>query len=115
MFEPGRHGDKVSRLHSVQPLFAQGLVYAPANLVPASDQSGRVEVVEFRWVNAIVDQCQRCPRGKQDLADATSSGLIWLRQSGFLQLTQEYIREELHRRVWRPRSFNVAKHYGVGD
>jgi phage terminase large subunit-like protein len=114
-FDPGAHGDKLARLHSTTPLFAAGLVYLPANLVRVVDAAGReqVEVREFQWANEIMNQCERCPRGKQDLADCISQGLIWLRTHGFLQLQPEFIQSELDRRAYRPPAFNAARHYGV--
>jgi hypothetical protein len=111
LFEPSEHGSKLNRMMSCQSLFANGLVYSPANLVRTPD--GGVELTEFKWVEEIVAQCQRCPRGKQDLCDATSMGLIWLRKFGFLQLQPEFIQSELDRRAWKPKPFNVARSYGV--
>jgi hypothetical protein len=113
LFNPREHGDKVARAWSVQPLFSQGLVSAPAHLVPGVDHFGNpcVQVHEFQWVEAVVSQMQRVPQGKQDLADATSMGLIFLRRNGFLELNAEFIKNELQTRTWKPTGFNVAKHY----
>jgi hypothetical protein len=111
LFEPSEHGSKLNRMMSCQSLFANGLVYSPANLVRTPD--GGVELTEFKWVEEIVAQCQRCPRGKQDLADAMSMGLIWLRKFNMLQLQPEFISAELERRAWKPAQFNAGKHYGV--
>ena len=111
LFEPSEHGSKLNRMMSCQSLFAGGLVYSPANLVRTPD--GGVELTEFKWVEEIVAQCQRCPRGKQDLADAMSMGLIWLRKFNMLQLQPEFIQSELDRRAWKPPAFNAAKHYGL--
>jgi len=58
-------------------------------------------------------QANRCPRGKQDLADALSMGLSVLRRDGWLELTIEHVRSQLEARAWRPKPFNVAKSYGV--
>jgi hypothetical protein len=116
MHNPREHGDKVSRMWSVQPLFSQGLVSAPAHLVPGVDHFGNpcVEVREFRWVEEVVSQCQRTPQGKQDLADAMSAGLIWLRRNNFLELTAEHVKNELAARAWKPPGLNIVKHY-LGD
>jgi len=116
LFEPSEHGSKLNRMMSCQSLFASGLVYSPANLVRTPD--GGAELTEFKWVEEIVAQCQRCPRGKpssrqQDLADAMSMGLIWLRKFNMLQLQPEFIQSELDRRAWKPPAFNAAKHYGL--
>jgi predicted phage terminase large subunit-like protein len=106
---------KLARMNSVQPLFAQGLVFSPANLVRTVDKFGReqVDVREFAWVEEVVRQANRCPRGKQDLADALSMGLSVLRRDGWLELTIEHVRSQLEARAWRPKPFNVAKSYGV--
>jgi hypothetical protein len=115
LFEPAAHGSKLNRMYSVQPMISAGLVYGPANLVRTVDEFGReqVDVREFAWFNEIVNECERTPRGKQDLADATSSGLIWLRSHGFISLTPEFVKEELAHRAWKPPAFNAGKHYGV--
>jgi hypothetical protein len=115
MFEPAKHGSKLNRMFSVSPLFSQGLVSAPANLTRDTDKFGRdtVRVGEFQWVNAVLDQCVRTPRGKQDLADCVSMGLIYLRQFGFLELQVEFIKSELERQSWKPKLPNIPKEYGV--
>ena len=106
---------KLARMNSVQPLFAQGLVFSPANLVRVVDRYGReqVDVKEFQWVEEVVRQANRCPRGKQDLADALSMGLSVLQRDGWLELTAEHIRSQLKARVWRPKPVNIGKLYGV--
>jgi phage terminase large subunit-like protein len=115
LFEPSKHGSKLNRMHSVSPLFSSGLVYSPANLIKTFDKFGRekVDVREFQWVEEVVRQCNRTPRGKQDLADCMSSGLLWLRDNGFLELEHEFIKAELERKAWRPKPVNVAALYGV--
>jgi phage terminase large subunit-like protein len=116
MFEPSRHGSKLNRMYSVSPLFSQNLIYAPANLIRGFDKYGRetVTVQEFRWVAAVLDQCLRTPRGKQDLADCVSMGLIYLRTNGFLELHDEFIKNELAARVWKPKPRSIGREYGVG-
>jgi predicted phage terminase large subunit-like protein len=110
---------KLARMNSVQPLFANGLVFSPANLIRTVDKYGReqVEVREFAWVEEVVRQANRTPRGKQDLADALSMGLSVLRRDGWLSLTNEFIREQVEARAWRPRAGSIgrsiAASYGV--
>jgi len=115
LFEPSKHGSKLNRMHSVSPLFSSGLVYSPANLIKNFDKLGRetVDVREFQWVEEVVRQCNRTLRGKQDLADCVSSGLLWLRDNGFLELEHEFIKAELERKAWKPRPLDVGKLYGV--
>jgi hypothetical protein len=114
-FQPSLHGSKLNRMWSVQPLIQAGLVYGPANLVRTLDEHGReqVDVREFAWFQEIVNECERTPRGKQDLADCISSGLLYLRNNNFISLTPEFVKEELAHRAWRPPQFNAGKHYGV--
>ena len=96
-------------MHSVSPLFSSGLVYSPANLIKTFDKFGRekVDVREFQWVEEVVRQCNRTPRGKQDLVDCVSAGLLWLRGGGFLELEHEFIKAEAqagqHREALRGR------------
>jgi predicted phage terminase large subunit-like protein len=106
---------KLARMNSVQPLFAQGLVYSPANLIRTLDKFGReqVDVREFAWVEEVVRQANRTPRGKQDLADALSMGLSVLRRDGWLELANEFIKNQLEQRAWKPKAVNIAKEYGV--
>jgi len=117
MFEPGRHGDKVARLYSVQPLFSQGLVYAPGNYEIVTDATGKTycEVrEELVWVNAVLAECAGVPKGRHDdLADTAAMSLIWLRENGFLELTQAYIKDQVRNRLWRPKTFDPAMEYGV--
>jgi phage terminase large subunit-like protein len=116
LFNPKRHGDKVARLWSVQPLFSQKLVYAPAHCVVAHDQFGRpyVDVQEYRWVKSIIDEVSQVPRGRNDdYADDISMGLITLREGGFLALTAEYMRRRVEARMFRRKPITVAEGYGV--
>jgi hypothetical protein len=112
-------GDKLSRMHSVSPLFNNGLVYGPSNLIRTVDRFGReqVDVREFMWFAEVMNECVRTPRGKQDLADATSQGLAWLRTNGFLELQPEFVKRQIEERAWKPKpgaiGRDIAKQYGV--
>ena len=116
MFEPNRHGDKVARLHAVQPLFSQRLIYMPGNCVLTVDRDGNeiVEVREFLWVRQIMDEVSAVPRGEHDdFADCISSGILTLREEGLLTLTQEYVRQQVALRMHRPKRDRVRDSYGV--
>jgi predicted phage terminase large subunit-like protein len=66
--------DKVSRLMATEPLFAGGLVYAPAR----------------KWARTVIDEVASVPRGKyDDLADTVSMALLYLRQIGLAKLATE--------------------------
>jgi predicted phage terminase large subunit-like protein len=67
-------GDKVARALAVQPIFSQGLVYAPNR--PFADM--------------VIKQCEVFPRGRHDdLVDSTTHALKWLRANGFADRPQE--------------------------
>lgn len=61
--------DKLSRLYSVQHLFAEGLIYAP----------------DRPWADMVITQCSTFPKGKHDdLVDTVSMGLRHLRDIGLI-------------------------------
>lgn len=63
--------DKVSRLISVQHLFAEGLIFAPTEKYP--------------WVEMVIKQVEQFPKGKHDeFVDCTSMGLRYLRDNGII-------------------------------
>jgi len=114
-FQPSHHGSKLNRMHAVSPIVMSGLVSLPANLVRERDKYGRetVDVREFTWCVELMSQCERTPRGRQDIGDAFSAGMLYLRDNGLLAMTPEFVQQELERRAWRPKPFDVAKSYGV--
>lgn len=116
LFEPGRHGDKVARLYSIQPLFSQGLVYCPAKCSLTVGRDGReeVEVAEFEWARQIQEEVSNVPRGtNDDFSDALCQAMISLREDGFLSLTKEYIQQQVAMRMLRPKRDTVRIGYGV--
>lgn len=82
-------GDKVSRVHAISHFFYDGLVYAPNK----------------RWAEAVIDQMSTFPKGKHDdLVDAVSMALSYLRKSGVLVRKEEAysaIEDEVRRPVRR--------------
>jgi predicted phage terminase large subunit-like protein len=61
--------DKLSRLYSVQHLFAEGLIFAP----------------DRAWADQVITQTSTFPKGKHDdLVDTVSMGLRHLREIGLL-------------------------------
>lgn len=92
-------GDKVARLHSVAPLFEDGVVYAP----------------DMDWADMVIKQVETFPKGKfRDLVDCTSGGLGYLRRNGLIKLAVEHDDDERDALVWRGRRESVAERYGVG-
>jgi len=116
-FDPKKHGDKMVRAHSVQPLFSQGLVYAPGNYEVVTLPDGRqcCEVrSELVWVKDVMEELARLPRGKHDdLADCVTMTLLWLRENGFLELTKQYMAEQVRQRLTPPRRADIGQSYGV--
>ena len=70
--------DKLSRLYSVQHLFAEGLIWAP----------------DRQWADQVITQVSTFPKGKHDdLVDTVSMGLRHLREIGLLSRGVEYTAE----------------------
>jgi predicted phage terminase large subunit-like protein len=68
--------DKISRLYSVQHLFAEGMVHAP----------------DRTWADMTISQCTQFPKAKHDdLVDTVSQALRHLRTSGLLTRSEENI------------------------
>ena len=73
LVNPGNQ-DKVARLHSVVPIFSNGLVYAP----------------DKAWAEKVITQVSQFPKGRRkDLVDTTSQALRHLRDNGMLELREE--------------------------
>jgi predicted phage terminase large subunit-like protein len=67
--------DKLSRLYSVQHLFAEGLIYAP----------------DRTWADQVITQVSTFPKGKHDdLVDTVSMALRHLREIGLLTRNVEF-------------------------
>lgn len=65
---------KLARLYSVQPLFEDGMIFAP----------------DRKWADAVITQCGTFPNATHDdLVDTVSMGLKYLRETGMLQRTTE--------------------------
>lgn len=70
--------DKVSRLHAVQHIFEEGMIYAP----------------DTEWAEACIRQTSSFPKGKNDdIVDTVSQSLNHLRLTGFLTRSAERHRE----------------------
>ena len=64
-----------------------------------------VDVHEFQCIT----DASAAPEASRILADAISMGLM--RQNGFLQLTAEFIKDELVARAPKPRTWSAEKIY----
>jgi predicted phage terminase large subunit-like protein len=68
--------DKVSRLYSVQHIFAEGMVYAP----------------DKDWAEMVIRQVSTFPKGKyKDLTDTVSQALKHMRECGLLTRSDEML------------------------
>ena len=73
-FTPSRGTDKLSRVHSVSPLFESGMIWAP-------DQ---------KWADELIEECAAFPNGEyDDLVDSTTQALMRYRQGNFVQLPSD--------------------------
>src|SRR6202012_3710582 len=65
LFDP-KSQDKLARLHSIEHLFREGLIYAP----------------ERSWADAVISEVAQFPFGKHDdLTDTVSQALRYLRDN----------------------------------
>ena len=77
LFDP-KSQDKLSRLYSVQHLFAEGMIFAP----------------DRQWAEMVITQVGQFPKGKHDdLVDTVSMALRHLRELGLLTRVTERIAE----------------------
>ena len=75
IINPKLYGDKVARVHAVQHLFADSMVYAPDRL----------------YADMVIKQCSLFPKGsKDDLVDTVSMAMRYLRDAGFALRHEEY-------------------------
>ena len=70
-FTPSKGNDKVSRVHSVSPLFEAGMVWAP----------------DKRFADELIEEVAAFPNGEyDDLVDSMTQALMRYRQGNFIQL-----------------------------
>ena len=79
-------GNKVARLHAVQPAFSDGRVFAP----------------EKAWAETVITEVSQFPKSKfADYTDTVSQALAWLRKQGILLLGVEADQENLEAATFR--------------
>ena len=89
-FTPSRGNDKLSRVHSISPLFESGVIWAP----------------DERWAEEVIEECAAFPNGEyDDLVDSTTQALMRYRQGNFVQLPTDYQDDE-------PRTLRFEAYYG---
>lgn len=91
-------GDKVSRAHSVVPIFADGGVYSP----------------DTKWSEMVMMDCQRFPKGAdKDIVDTVTQALNWARTRGLIERADETSAALEDEATYRPPQQTVAQQYGV--
>lgn len=91
-------GDKVSRGHSVVPLFTDGVVWAPRT----------------RWADAVIDQCALVPKAAHDdMYDTVTMFLHWARENGIIERADEVSAALAEEAAYQPKTQSVAELYGV--
>lgn len=66
--------DKVARAHSIVPLFAEGVIWAPITT----------------WSSEVIDECCTFPKGAHDdYVDSATQAIRWLRDQGLAERSQE--------------------------
>ena len=75
-FTPSKGNDKVTRVHSVSPLFEAGQVWAPTHL---------------QFAQEVMEECAAFPFGEHDdLVDSTTQAVMRFRQGGLLGHPEDY-------------------------
>ena len=78
-FTPSRGNDKITRVHSVSPLFEAGMVWVP----------------DETWADELVEEVAAFPNGEfDDLVDSMTQALMRYRQGNFVQLPSDDWEEE---------------------
>jgi predicted phage terminase large subunit-like protein len=91
-------GDKVSRAHSVVPMFTDNMVWAP----------------DTRWSDAVITQCELFPKvDHDDMVDSCTMFLKWARENGILIRGDEASAALEDEAQYRPQTLSVAAQYGV--
>ena len=92
LINPTLYGDKVARVHAVQHIFADGMVYAP----------------DKAWADKVINECAIFPKGsRDDLVDSTSQAIRYLRDTGFALKQKEYLMEAEEELRYRSASDNM--------
>jgi predicted phage terminase large subunit-like protein len=96
IINPSWTGDKTARVHSIEHLFEEGLIY-----IPWSEPFG------YDWANKVIDRCASfrpgSNKGRTDIVDTVSMGLRYLRDTGFALKTEEFSDQEAEEVAYKPR------------
>lgn len=73
-YTPSKGRDKITRMHTVAPLFEAGMVWAP----------------EQKFADEVIEECLAFPHGEHDdFVDSMTMALMRFRQGGFIELEGE--------------------------
>ena len=87
LFDP-KSQDKLSRLYSVQHLFAEGIIHAP----------------DRPWAEMVIAECAQFPFSKHDdLTDTVSQALRHMRETGLISRAPERLAELEQQKLYRGR------------
>ena len=82
-FRPSRGNDKVTRMHSVAPMFEAGMVWAP----------------DMGFAEELIEECASFPFSEHDeLVDSMTQALMRFRQGGLISHPEDYIDDPLPRK-----------------
>lgn len=88
LIDPSRWGDKVARMYSIQPLFADEIVYAP----------------DRKFADMVITNVTSFPKAAHDdIADSVSMAFKYLRDTGLLLRKEEQARETAEQLTFRNR------------
>lgn len=77
-------GDKIARLMSVEPLFAEGIIHVPYI------KDGKENAIPRDWVDMLIKQVTQFPKSAHDdLVDCISAGIKHLRDNGLIVRREE--------------------------
>lgn len=95
--------DKVSRTHSVQPLFTDNAVYAPVK-----------DGLFLSWAEQVVSQMEDFPKATHDdLHDSVTQFLLWARENEILVRVEEEAAAMAEEAMFKGNKKTVADLYGV--
>jgi predicted phage terminase large subunit-like protein len=91
--------DKVSRTHSVVPMFTDDMIWAP----------------ETKWSDMVIQETSEFPKGEHDDAhDTVTQFLNWARENEILIRAAEASAALEDMMMFKPKEQSVAEIYGVG-
>ena len=81
-YRPSRGNDKMTRVHSVSPVFEAGMVYAPVQ----------------GFADEVIEECAAFPFAQNDdYVDTTTQAILRFRQGNFINLYSDEEEEEVYR------------------